>query len=224
MVGPIETESGFYVIMVEKVNPAETQPLDEATTAQIRSQLVTQEQQAAVTEFQDSFVAKWRARTICSEDLIANDDDGTIQSQLAERCSNFSVTDDGCVGDDEDDELPVDPTTGEQLTEPTGCPAFVPLRPVVPPADLAPLSDDPAAIATSAPGAALPQGVQRIPDEAAALPPGTLPPGLEGAPPGTVPPGTAPPTGAPPTGAPPTGAPPTGHRRPGAPPTGVPPG
>ncbi|HYH62360.1 MAG TPA: peptidyl-prolyl cis-trans isomerase, partial [Solirubrobacterales bacterium] len=63
VVGPIETEAGFYVLQVEKVNPAETQPLDEATTQQIRSQLVTQEQQAAVTEFQDTFVAKWRART-----------------------------------------------------------------------------------------------------------------------------------------------------------------
>ena len=216
VVGPIESESGlgFYVIMVETVNPADTQPLDEATTQQIRSQLVTQEQQAAVTDFQDAFVAKWRARTVCSDELLANDDDGAIQSQLAERCSNFSVTDDGCVGDDEDDELPVDPTTGEQQSDPAGCGAFVPSRPVIPPAGLAPASADPAA-ATGAPAGALPQGVQRIPD-ATAAPEGALPSGLEGAPPGTVPPGTtAPPTGAPPTGAPPTGAPPTG-----APPSG----
>jgi len=225
VVSPIESEVGFYVVMVEKINPAETQPLDEATSQQIRAQLVTQEQQGAVTEFQDEFVAKWRARTVCSDDLIADDDDGTIQSQLAERCSNFTVTDDGCVGDDDDDELPVDPTTGEQLTAPAGCGAFVPMRFVIPPLALAPASADPTAVATTAPGAPLPQGVQR-PVEAEAT---TLPTGLEGAPPGTVPPGTAPPgtappgTTAPPTGAPPTGAPPTGAPPTGAPPTGAPP-
>ena len=102
VVGPIETEAGFYVFQVEKVNEAVTQPLDETTSAQIRQQLVTQEQQQAVTEFQDSFVAKWRARTVCSEDLLADDEDGTVQTQLAERCSNFAVTDDGCLGDDEE--------------------------------------------------------------------------------------------------------------------------
>ena len=133
VVGPIEVEgTGFYVIQVDKVNAAATQPLDETTSDQIRQQLVTQEQQQAVTDFQDEFVIKWRARTVCSEDLLADDTDGTVESQLAERCSNFSVTDDGCLGDDESDELQPDPVTGEVPKEPTGCGAFVPSRPVIP--------------------------------------------------------------------------------------------
>ena len=53
---------------------------------------------------------------------MANDTDGTIQTQLAERCSNFEVTEDGCLGDDEDEELGVDQTTGEELE---GCGAVV---------------------------------------------------------------------------------------------------
>ena len=88
---------------------------------------MTQEQQEAVTDFQDSFVVKWRARTVCSEDLLADDEDGTVQTQLAERCSNFDVTDDGCLGDDESDELQPDPVTGEVPEEPAGCAVFVPL-------------------------------------------------------------------------------------------------
>ncbi|MDX6587517.1 MAG: foldase protein PrsA [Solirubrobacterales bacterium] len=216
VVGPIETDAGFYVIEVEKVNEAATQPLDEATSAQIRQQLVTQEQQQAVTEFQDTFVAKWRARTVCSEDLLADDEDGTVQSQLAERCSNFVVTDDGCLGDDESDELQPDPVTGEIPKEPAGCPAFVPLRPVLPPIPLPQEETDP--LVATPPGTLtpLPQGPQPPPVEEEALPPGAEQLGL---PPGTVPPGTAPPGTAPPGTAPPGTAPPTQ----GAPPT-TPPG
>lgn len=69
----------------------ETQPLDEATSAQIRQQLVSQEQQEAVTEFQDEFNEKWRERTVCSDELIADDADGALEAQLAERCSNFEL-------------------------------------------------------------------------------------------------------------------------------------
>ena len=69
-----DREPGFYVIQVEKVNPAETQPLDEATSDADPLAARHAGAAAAVTEFQDEFVAKWRARTVCSEDLMANDD------------------------------------------------------------------------------------------------------------------------------------------------------
>ncbi len=219
VVGPIETDSGFYVIQVEAINEAVTQPLDEETSTQIRQQLITQEQQQAVTDFQDEFIAKWRARTVCSEDLLADDEDGTVQSQLAERCSNFEVTDDGCVGDDESDELQPDPVTGEVPDEPAGCAAFVPLRPVIPPIPLPQDAADPLAAAGSAP-TPLPQGPQPPPQDEATLPPGAEQLGLPGAAPGTVPPGTAPPGTAPPGTAPPGTAPPTQ----GAPPATQPPG
>ncbi len=214
IVGPIETETGFYVLEVDTINEAATQPLDEATAAQIRQQLVTQEQQQAVTDFQDEFVAKWRARTVCSEDLLADDEDGTVQTQLAERCSNFIVTDDGCLGDDDSDELQPDPVTGEIPEKPTGCGVFVPLWPVISPIPVPQEEEDP--LLATPPGTLtpLPQGPQPPPvdepelppgAEQLGLPPGTVPPGTA-APPGTVPPGTtAPPTQAPPTqGAPPT--------------------
>ncbi len=215
VVGPIESDSGFYVIEVEKINEAATQPLDEATQAQIRQQLVTQEQQQAVTDFQDEFVAKWQQRTVCSEDLLADDDDGTVESQLAERCSNFAVTDDGCIGDDEDDELQPDPVTGEIPEEPTGCGAFVPSRPVIPAIPLAADEQDPL-LATTTGGAStpLPQGPQPPPSEEPAVPAGAEALGL---PPGAVP------GGAPTQGAPPTQAPPTGHRPPAPPTQGAPP-
>jgi parvulin-like peptidyl-prolyl isomerase len=210
VVGPIEVEgTGFYVIQVDKVNAASTQPLDQATSDQIRQQLVTEEQQQAVTDFQDEFVAKWRARTVCSDDLLADDTDGTVESQLAERCSNFSVTDDGCLGDDESDELQPDPVTGEVPKEPTGCGAFVPSRPVIPAVPLPQEEENPLLAAPAGGATPLPQGPQPPPADAEELPPGAEQLGLPGAPPGTVPPGTAPPGTAPPGTAPPGTAPPT---------------
>ncbi len=216
VVGPIETETGFYVIEVETINEAETQPLDEATSAQIRQQLVTQEQQAAVTEFQETFVSKWQSRTVCSEELLENDTDGTIQTQLAERCSNFEVTEDGCLGDDEGEELGVDQTTGEELE---GCGAVVVAPPVIPPIPL-PQEEGETSLTTPSAGGALPQGPQRPVDESAAA--GATPLGVPGAP-GSVPPG-APPPGAPPPGAPPPGTAPPGTAPPGSAPPTQPPG
>jgi PPIC-type PPIASE domain/SurA N-terminal domain len=226
VVGPIETDSGFYVIQVEAINEAVTQPLDEETSTQIRQQLVTQEQQQAVTDFQDEFIAKWRARTVCSEDLLADDEDGTVQSQLAERCSNFEVTDDGCIGDDESDELQPDPVTGEVPDAPEGCAAFVPLRPVIPAIPLPQDTADPLATAGGSAVTPLPQGPQPPPQDEEALPPGAEQLGLPGAPPGTAPPGTAPPGTAPPGTAPPGTAPPgtTAPPTQGAPPATQPPG
>lgn len=207
VIGPIETDNGFYVAQVEAINEAVTQELDEATSDQIRQQLVTQEQQQAVTDFQDDFIAKWQARTVCSESILGPDEDGTIQSQLAERCSNFQVTDDGCLGDDEGEKPAPNPETGEVPDEPPGCPAFVPSRPVIPPIPLPQEEEDPLLATPSGTLTPLPQGPQPPPEDEAELPPGTqqLPPGT--LPPGAAPPGTAPPGTAPPGTAPP-GTPP----------------
>jgi len=213
VVGPIETQTGFYVIEVETINEAQTQPLDEATIGQIRQQLVTQEQQQAVTEFQETFIAKWQARTVCSDELITDDADGTVESQLSLRCANFGVPSDVCMGDDKGEELGVDPTTGEELE---GCGAVVVAPLVIAPVALPQDEEaDPTAVLASPTGGPLPQGPQRPVTEdatAGATPlgvpgaPGTVPPGT--VPPGTVPPGTAPPGTAPPGTAPPGTAPP----------------
>lgn len=189
IVGPIETEAGFYVLQVEAINESSTQALDGTTRDQIRQQLVTQEQQAAVTQFQDAFISKWRSRTACSEDLLADDEDGTLESQLAERCSNFSVTDDGCALDDEDDPEPQpDPVTGEV---PAGCGAFVPSRPVISPIPLPQDEENPLIATPGGNATPLPQGPQPPPSDEEALPAGAEQLGLPGgaAPPGAVPPG-----------------------------------
>lgn len=185
LVGPIEGDAGFYLVQVDTINAAATQELDEATSTQIRQSLVTQEQQAAVAEFQESFLEKWRSRTVCAESLLDGDETGEVEGALAERCSNFSAAGDGCIGDDEDEELPVDPTTGETAV---GCPAFVPSQLKVPP-----LSED---------GTPLPQGPQGPPQAAA---PEGAPLGVPGQPgvptqPGAPPQGVPTQPGAPPQG------------------------
>ena len=119
LVGPIETDSGFYVIQVEKIDAATTQPLDEQTTEQIRQTLLTQKQQELAQTYQTDFLAKWQARTVCAEDV------------LIDRCGNAPPPADECAGDDEDDDVQPDPATGEAPE--LACPAPVPSTRPVPP-------------------------------------------------------------------------------------------
>lgn len=119
LVGPIETSAGFYVLQVEAIEPATTQPLDEQTTEQIRQTLITQRQQELAQTFQDDFLAKWTTRTVCAEDVAIN------------RCGNAPPAPDACTGDDDGEEIQPDPATGE--TGELACPAFVPSTQPVPP-------------------------------------------------------------------------------------------
>ena len=68
LVGPIEGESGSYLIQVESITPGQTTPLDEVAE-QIRQTLQQGEQSQQVATFRDDFIAKWTARTFCDEDL-----------------------------------------------------------------------------------------------------------------------------------------------------------
>jgi foldase protein PrsA len=173
LVGPLETDAGFYVFQVDAINAATTQELDDQTRQQIEQTLASQEQQELAAAYQADFLEKWRARTVCADDFAID------------RCSNAPPPPDACTGDDEGEEEAVDPATG-QPTE--GCPAPVPSTRPVPPTS----SGDPAATG-------LPQGPQGLTAPAPALPPGTEQiPGVPqtGAPPGT-PQGGAPPTAAP---------------------------
>ena len=52
LVGPFETDAGFYVIQVEKVTPAATQPLTDVSE-QIRQTLAAQRQQEIATQLPD---------------------------------------------------------------------------------------------------------------------------------------------------------------------------
>ena len=68
LVGPFETDRGFYLIEVVDSAPASTQSLEEADPT-IRQQLVAARQQAQQTEVQNDFVAKWMRRTICDPEV-----------------------------------------------------------------------------------------------------------------------------------------------------------
>ena len=171
LTGPISTDAGFYVLQVDAINQASTQQLDDQTRQQIEQTLASEEQQEAAAAYQEDFLAKWRARTICADDYAID------------RCSNAPPPPDACTGDDEGEEEAVDPTTGE-ATE--GCPAFVPSTQPVSPSD----AGNPAAVGK-------PQGPQGVTTPTPTLPPGTQT--IPGAPPGTAPPGTPPQGAAPPT-------------------------
>ena len=178
VVGPVETDTGFYVLQVESITEASTQPLDQQTSDQIEQTLASEKQQEIATAYQADFLAEWRARTVCADDYAID------------RCGNAPPPPDGCAGDDEGEEPGVDPATGEPLE---GCPAFVPSTQPVSPSS----AGDSTAVG-------LPQGPQGVAPPAPVVP-GT--PTIPGAPPGTVPPGAPPgaPPGTPPPG---TGAPP----------------
>jgi foldase protein PrsA len=78
-VGPIRTARGFAIFRVERITPAGTQTLAQAT-GRIRTALTTQRQADAVAAYGSRFEAKWRARTTCADGFTV------------EECSNASVT------------------------------------------------------------------------------------------------------------------------------------
>jgi foldase protein PrsA len=176
VVGPFKGDAGFYVIDVEKVTPAKTTPLEDATD-QIKQTLIATRQQQIATDFQQDFQEKWIARTFCAEDY------------RIDRCANAEPVADPCT---------------QEVAESQGCPAPVPsTKPIQPGSNT--VFGTPAAAglpqgpgtpqAAVAPGGAVPGG--------GLVPGGTAPPGT--APPGTAPPGTAPPSGAAPPTPPPGG-------------------
>jgi len=183
VVGPIEGESGSYVIQVEEVSEAATTPIED-----VREQIVQTLQQGisqeAIISFRDAFIGKWTSRTFCQEDIAVD------------LCSNGPPPPEACAIDDSTERDAADPATLE-----AGCPAFA-----------APLSVVNPGTGGIFPGQqlpVLPQGPLKPPAPAdAGLPGGALPIGPDGAP--VAPTGAAPPAGtAPPAGstAPPAGAP-----------------
>ena len=76
VVGPIEYEKNFFVVEVEKLNPAKVQTLDEVS-AQIKTQLTEQLAQEAFSDFIAVYQTKWESRTFCAAGFVI------------ERCSNY---------------------------------------------------------------------------------------------------------------------------------------
>jgi parvulin-like peptidyl-prolyl isomerase len=76
IVGPTDIEGKFFVIQVEKLNPAKVQTLKEVS-GQIKTQLTQQLAQEVFSEFVNEYQSKWRSRTFCADGFVI------------ERCANF---------------------------------------------------------------------------------------------------------------------------------------
>jgi foldase protein PrsA len=67
--GPIKTQFGYYVFQVQKVTPAQQQPLKTASPA-IKQQLDAQYKQKADDEFNTALRKKWKEKTNCRDDYV----------------------------------------------------------------------------------------------------------------------------------------------------------
>ena len=64
--GPLETQFGWYVYLVEKVHPARQQPLKEVR-GQLKDYLRQQEETRVLTEFSQDWVSRYQGQTACAE-------------------------------------------------------------------------------------------------------------------------------------------------------------
>lgn len=157
--GPIDVEGKFFVIEVDKLNPAKVQNLKEVS-AQIKTQLTQQLAQEVFSEFVNEFQSKWRSRTFCADGFVV------------ESCANY-------VGSGHPASAPpacyeADPKGGL----PEACPAPVAqVAPALPGSTtlLKPQGE-------RLPQRPRPEGLKEAPEEALGLPEG-VPPGAAGAPP-----------------------------------------
>jgi foldase protein PrsA len=72
LVGPVKTPTGYDVFRVEKITPARTETLAEATPG-ITTLLTAQARDAALRTFVAAFNAKWTARTTCAPGYVVPD-------------------------------------------------------------------------------------------------------------------------------------------------------
>ena len=77
LVGPFKGQSGWYLIEVQAVHPARTEPFTRVQS-QIQQQLQSAAQQQIVQNFQTDFANKWTTRTFCAS------------AYVIDRCENFS--------------------------------------------------------------------------------------------------------------------------------------
>lgn len=64
--GPIKTAFGYYVLEVDKVNKASQQTLEQSREA-IRTALVEEKRQKALTSFVEEYEEEWRSKTECRD-------------------------------------------------------------------------------------------------------------------------------------------------------------
>jgi len=195
LVGPFESDRGFYLIQVVGSTEAGSQPIEEASEA-IRQQLLAGEQQQTSTNFESDFIDKWTSRTSCAPEAAVS------------LCRDFEEPEPEQV---EGQPLPPPVVTsapiapGTSTISPAGsAPTGLPQRPRAIGDECAPADEVETAVAegTLQEGAVLepcgPDDAQPPADPAATgeLPPGAVPIGPGGTPaPGAAPPanGAAPP-------------------------------
>lgn len=175
LVGPIETEFGFYVFRVTDVTPAEQQSLEESREA-ITDILRSQREQEVLNDFIEDFQKKSTEETVCAEDYVVQ----------------------GCKNGPEPESQPA-PGAPPGGAPPQGAPPQGAPPQGVPPQGAPPQGVPPQG---APPQGAPPQGVPPgAPPQGA--PPQGVPP--QGAPPQGVPPQGVPPQGVPPQGGGPGG-------------------
>jgi foldase protein PrsA len=76
--GPIKTQRGYNVFVVENTTPESVQEL-ETVESQIKTQIEQQAEQEAFTAFVAGYTSRWQSRTFCAEDYVV------------ERCANFQA-------------------------------------------------------------------------------------------------------------------------------------
>lgn len=74
--GPFNLQGNFFVVEVEKLNPAKVKSLAEVRS-QISTQLLQQKQQEFFSEFVSDYQSKWASRTFCADGFVI------------ERCANY---------------------------------------------------------------------------------------------------------------------------------------
>lgn len=85
---PVKTSLGWYVVRIQKITP-EKKPVFKELEAQLKQALQQENQQKAVDNFKNLFLARWAARTTCADgfdDLVAcggTDAAATTPTQLA---------------------------------------------------------------------------------------------------------------------------------------------
>lgn len=66
LVGPVKSESGYYVLRVDKVTPAKTIPFAQVKTV-LKQQVQQTKPQEAFTKWQDRVVKEWKKKTECRD-------------------------------------------------------------------------------------------------------------------------------------------------------------
>ena len=76
LIGPLEISGNWFVLEVEKLNPAKVQALGEVSS-QIKGQLTQQLAQEVFSDFVSEYQSKWSSRTFCADGFVM------------EQCANY---------------------------------------------------------------------------------------------------------------------------------------